>query len=129
MATGGFEWDEARVARHFPGPRGVPASPRGNEGDALHMALPLGAALAHMNQALIFACVPTRYEGALHTMPLPFHMESGAILVNRDARRFVSEFCVDIGEALDRRDPVTGEPVNVPAWVVAKGLCMEQTFM
>ncbi len=119
LATGGFEWDEAPVSEHFAGPRGVPASPRSNDGDAIRMALRLGAALAHMDQALIFTGVRTVYEGKLQAMPLPFHMESNAILVNRDGRRFVSEFLVDVGEALDRRDPVTGEPVNLPAWVVS----------
>lgn len=119
LATGGFEWDDALVSKHFCGPRGIPASPRSNEGDAIRLACPLGATLAHMDQALIFTTVPTHYEGELHSMPLPFHMESNAIAVNREGRRFVSEFLVDLGEELDRRDPGTGAPINLPAWVVS----------
>ena len=119
LATGGFEWNAGLLSRHFPGPVGLPGSPRGNEGDALSMAEAVGAELAHMDQALIFACMPTRYEGRLHAMPVPFHMEPNAILVDRTGRRFVSEYAVDIGEALDRRDPGTGEPAHLPAWLIS----------
>jgi 3-oxosteroid 1-dehydrogenase len=48
LASGGFEWDAERLARHFPGPTDRIASPRTNAGDALRLAEPLGAALAHM---------------------------------------------------------------------------------
>jgi 3-oxosteroid 1-dehydrogenase len=119
LATGGFEWDPALVSEHFAGPRGIPASPRSNDGDAIRLGVAVGATLAHMDQALIFPGVPTVYEGKLHTMPLPFHVEPNAIIVNRDARRFASEFFVDLGEALDRRDPSTRAPINVPAWFVS----------
>ena len=119
LATGGFEWNADRVARHFPGPVGLAGSPRSNEGDAVSMAEAVGAQLAHMDQALIFACAPTTYEGRLHAMPLPFHREPNAILVNRTGRRFVSEYSVDVGEALDRRNPSTGEPIHLPAWLIS----------
>lgn len=119
IATGGFEWNSNLAGAHFPGPRGVPGSPRSNEGDAIGIAREVGAQLAHMDQALMFVCAPTRYEGQLHAMPLPFHMESNAILVDRNGCRFVSEFAVDIGEALDRRDPITGQPAHLPAWMIS----------
>jgi 3-oxosteroid 1-dehydrogenase len=119
LASGGFEWDAERLARHFPGPTDRIASPRTNEGDALRLAEPLGAALAHMDQALIYPLLPIRYEGDGHGMPAPFHLDPGAILVNRHGKRFVSEDTLDIGEALDQRDAATGEPLHLPAWLVA----------
>src|SRR5262249_28483789 len=39
--------------------------------------------------------------------------------VNRRGERFVSEYDYNIGEALDARDPATGEPLHLPAWVIA----------
>lgn len=118
LATGGFEWNADLMARHFPGPVGVAGSPRSNEGDAVRMAEAVGAQLAHMDQALIFACVPTMYEGKPHAMPLPFHREPNAILVDRTGRRFVGESAVDVGEALDRRDPGSGESLHPPVWLI-----------
>jgi len=119
LASGGFEWDAERLARYFPGPTDRIASPRTNSGDELRLAEPLGAATAHMDQALIYPLLPTRYEGGAHGMPAPFHLDPGAILVNRHGRRFVSEDTLDIGEALDQRDPATGEPLHLPAWLIA----------
>jgi 3-oxosteroid 1-dehydrogenase len=118
LATGGFEWDASLLARHFPGPTDLLGSPRGNEGDAIAMAAAVGAQLAHLDQALIFPCLPTRYEGAIQALPMPFHLEPSAIIVDRHGRRFVNEAAVDLGEALDRRDPRTGEPLHLPAWLV-----------
>ena len=119
LATGGFEWNAELLSRHFPGPVGLLGSPSGNEGDALHLAEAAGAQLAHMDQALIYPCVPTIYEGKLQALPLPFHMEPNAIVVDRSGQRFVSEFAVDLGEALDRRDPRTGFPLHLPAWLIS----------
>ncbi len=119
LATGGFEWNAELLSRHFPGPVGLLGSPSGNEGDALHLAEAVGAQLAHMDQALIYPCVPTIYEGKLQALPLPFHMEPNAIVVDRSGQRFVSEFAVDLGEALDRRDPRTGFPLHLPAWLIS----------
>ena len=119
IASGGFEWDEAKRAAHFPGPLDFLGSPRANEGDGQRMAEAAGAALAHMDQANIYPAMPTRYEGKPHGIPLLFHAEPHAILVDRHGQRFVSELDFNIGEALDRRDPVTGEPLHLPAWVIA----------
>lgn len=119
LATGGFEWDQDRLARHFPGGVDRLGSSPGNAGDAMRLAEPFGAALAHLDQALIYPCVPTRYEGRPHAMPAPIHMEPNAIVVDRTGRRFTSEYAVDLGEALDRRDPATGQPIHLPAWLVS----------
>ena len=119
LATGGFEWNAKLLSRHFSGPIGLLGSPDGNEGDALHLSEAVGAQLAHMDQALIYPCVPTMYEGRLQALPVPFHIEPNAIVVDRAGKRFVSEYAVDLGEALDRRDPRTGNPLHLPAWLIS----------
>ncbi|MBP0443836.1 FAD-dependent oxidoreductase [Roseomonas sp. SSH11] len=118
IATGGFEWDPALMARHFPGPLDYRGSPGANEGDGQRMAAAAGAALARMDQATITPSVPVRYEGRLLAQPVPFHTEPFAMLVNRHGHRFANELTFNLGEVLDRRDPATGEPVHLPAWVV-----------
>lgn len=119
LASGGFEWDAKRLAEHFPGPLDYIASPRSNEGDAHRMAEHVGAHLAHMDQANINPAMPYRYEGRGHSLAVFFHYEPNAIIVDRTARRFVNEFTFNIGEALDQRDPASGNPRHLPAWVIS----------
>ena len=118
IATGGFEWDDSLRAAHFPGPVDFLGSPTSNAGDGHRMAQSAGAALAHMDQATLTPSVPTRYQGRVLAMPVPFHTERNAMLVNREGRRFVNELRFNIGEVLDARDPTTGEPLHLPAWVI-----------
>ncbi|MCB1501230.1 MAG: FAD-binding protein [Bauldia sp.] len=118
LASGGFEWDDERLGRHFPGPVDFRAAPRANAGDGHRMAEAVGAAFAHMDQANINSAIPARYEGRPHGMALFYHGEPNAILVDRTGRRFVDEMTFNLGEALDRRDSATGEPVHLPVWIV-----------
>jgi 3-oxosteroid 1-dehydrogenase len=118
LATGGFEWDAERLARHFPGPIDFIASPQTNTGDGHRMAEKVGAALASMDQANINSAIPALYVGRPHGMALFYHSEPNAILVDRSGRRFVDELAFNLGEVLDRRDPRTGEPVHLPVWIV-----------
>ncbi|EHL95333.1 FAD binding domain protein [Acetobacteraceae bacterium AT-5844] len=126
IATGGFEWDATLMARHFPGPLDYRGSPGAHEGDGQRMAEGAGAALARMDQATITPAVPVRYEGRLLAQPVPFHTEPYAMLVNRRGERFMNELTFNIGEALDRRDPETGEPVHLPAWVITDARMLEE---
>jgi 3-oxosteroid 1-dehydrogenase len=118
IATGGFEWDAVRMARHFPGPVDFRGSPGAHEGDGQRMAEAAGAALARMEQATITPAIPVRYKGEVLAQPLPFHTEPYAMLVNHQGVRFVNELTFNIGEVLDLRDKVSGKPVNLPAWVI-----------
>lgn len=118
IATGGFEWDAVRMSRHFPGPVDFRGSPGAHEGDGQRMAEAAGAALDHMDQATITPAIPVRYKGEVLAQPVPFHTEPYAMLVNRHGTRFVNELTFNIGEALDRRDPASGEPVHLPVWVI-----------
>jgi len=118
LATGGFEWDPELLARHFPGPVDRIGSPRTNTGDGQRLAEAAGALLERMDQANVYATLPKTYQGRPHGMPAMFNASPHAIVVDRHGRRFVSEYSYNIGEALDRRDGATGEPVHLPAWLV-----------
>jgi 3-oxosteroid 1-dehydrogenase len=118
IASGGFEWDRERFDAHFPGLTDRLASPRTNTGDGQRMAQAVGADMAHLDQANVYATVPTFYEGQLHGMPSLFHGGRNVIVVNRHARRFTSEQDYNFGERLDERDADTGEPVNTPCYMI-----------
>ena len=126
IATGGFEWDAEMLARHFPGPVDYRGSPTAHAGDGQRMAAAAGAELARMDQATIAPSIPVRYQGQILAQPVPFHTETNAMLVNRHGERFMNELTFNIGEALDRRDPVTGQPVHLPAWVITDARMLEQ---
>jgi 3-oxosteroid 1-dehydrogenase len=118
LATGGFEWDSELLNEHFPGGVERLGSPRSNEGDGQKLARKAGAKLEHMDQANIYPLLPVFYEGRLHGMPVTFQAEPHAIVVNAKSERFVSEYDYNIGQALDRLDPDTREPINLPAWLI-----------
>jgi 3-oxosteroid 1-dehydrogenase len=115
LATGGFEWDAAMLARHFPGPVGLIGSPRTNIGDGHRMAAAAGAALARMDQANIYPATVTVYEGERHAFPLNELSPAHCILVDRHAQRFVNEGNPNPGMALDARG-ASGAPIHLPAW-------------
>jgi 3-oxosteroid 1-dehydrogenase len=119
LAAGGFDWNETLRERHFRGPLDRIGGPRGNEGDGHLMAEKAGALLERMDQANVYPCIPTIYEGELHGLPITFQAEPHAVMVDRTGNRFVSECDYNIGEALDWRDWLTGEPIRLPVWVIA----------
>lgn len=118
LASGGFEWDEALFAEHFPGPAGLKGSPRSNTGDGQRMAAEAGAALERMDQANVFPCIPGTYEGLPHGVPMTFQAAPHAIAVNPQGERFANEYDFNFCEGLDHRDQA-GVPANLPAWVIA----------
>lgn len=118
IATGGFEWNEEMTRQYLVGPVQFRGSPRGNTGDGQRMAEAAGAELGHMDQANVTAAIPSFYRGNLHGMPVPYHAEENAIVVNRHGKRFWDELHVNLGETLIERDPVTNEPLHLPAYVI-----------
>lgn len=117
IATGGFEWDPEMRVRNFPGPLDRIGSPRSNEGDGQKLAASVGAELDRMDQANIYPCLPTRYQGKPHGLPMTFQAEPHSIVVNRHGKRFVSENDFNIGEALDARGS-DGAPLHLPCYLV-----------
>jgi 3-oxosteroid 1-dehydrogenase len=126
IASGGFEWNREMLTEHFPGELDWLGSPRTNEGDGQRMVAAVGGALARMDQANVYPTIPTRYEGKPHGLPITFQAAKHAIVVNRYGRRFVSEYDFNIGAAVDRRDPVTGRPENLPAWLIADSRLLKE---
>lgn len=118
IASGGFEWDDDLVAEHFPGGVHRVGSPRSNTGDGQRMARAVGAQLDRMDQANMWPCLPTRYEGKPHGLPFPFQAAPHAIAVNNCGIRFANELDCNFSERLDARDHHTGAPINLPAWVI-----------
>ncbi|ODN71070.1 FAD-dependent oxidoreductase [Methylobrevis pamukkalensis] len=118
LASGGFEWDAERLARHFPGPVDLVGSPHANTGDAHRMAEAVGARLARMDQANIAPAIPAVYDGRPHGFATFHHREPNAILVGPDGRRFANEYLFNLGEVLDARDPASGLPRHLPAFLV-----------
>ncbi|HLW48248.1 MAG TPA: FAD-dependent oxidoreductase [bacterium] len=116
LATGGFEWDPALRAQHFPGEVGLIGSPRTNTGDGQRMAAAVGARLERMDQALIYPVLPIRYEGHRHAVPVADVYAPHCILVNRTGRRFLNEGRPNLGVVIDERAPASGLPVHLPAW-------------
>src|SRR5690606_22670558 len=112
IASGGFEWNKEMLDRHFPGPIDRIGSPSSNEGDGQMLARMADAALLSMDQANIYPCLPTRYERRPSGLPMTFQAEPHSIVVNRHAKRVVSESDFNIGEALDARDE-HGMPANL----------------
>jgi 3-oxosteroid 1-dehydrogenase len=121
LASGGFEWNKAMMAEHFPGPVEWTASPRGNTGDGQRMAAEIGARLDHMDQALVMGTTPVPYEGHVHGQPASDYFLPHSMIVNRHGRRFVNEKQMNIGLAFTRMDPETGTPAHLPAWRIHDG--------
>lgn len=126
IATGGFEWDADMYAAHFPPRRDLVCSPTTNSGDGQRMAARAGAALGRMDQMNVAGALPTRYEGAVHGMPLRFQADRHAIVVDGTGRRFGNEFDFNFGERLLDRD-ADGNYLHLPAWVIADARILRHT--
>ena len=95
LASGGFEWSDDAQTRFLPGPRALPLSPPGDEGDGLRMAAEAGADLANMSElwGSPASYVPGEmYDGKqLARILVPERMCPHAIIVNARGRRFANE--------------------------------------
>lgn len=118
LATGGFEWDADMMRAHLGDPLQFIGPPASNTGDGQKMAQEIGAKLGAMDQATFTAAIPKFYHGRIHGMPVPYHAEENAIVVNYLGQRFEDELVVNMGEALDRRDQ-NGARLNQPAYVIS----------
>jgi len=121
LASGGFEWDPDMMAQHFPGELQWRGSPSTNTGDGHRMAAEVGARLDHMDQALVVGTAPYWYEGRIQGTPAADFFLPHSMIVNRHAQRFVNEKQMNIGLAINERDPRTGLPIHLPAWRIYDG--------
>lgn len=118
IASGGFEWNDALIAEHFPGPVDYRASPPTNEGDGLALALAAGAEVDRMDQANFNSAIPGRIDGKRQGLGWFYHVAPNAVIVNGQGERFVNEHDHNLGLLLDKRNQA-GQPVNLPAWFIA----------
>jgi 3-oxosteroid 1-dehydrogenase len=124
LASGGYEWNRELCSRFLPGPLTHPTSPPGNEGDALLMAMEVGADLANMNEAWWYpaGAVPgEQYDG--HPLARFIAVERTAphsIMVDRFGHRFVNEAANynDMQKAFFAFDANDASPRHLPCWVV-----------
>jgi succinate dehydrogenase/fumarate reductase flavoprotein subunit len=123
LAAGGFEWNRELVRAHI-GYELHPVSPPHNVGDGLQLAVQAGAELANMGS---YWGTGTMYDPTVlrDGSPLPqFDAARGApgsLIVNQDARRFVSEAVPynDFPRAFGTFDPVRVDFANrSPAWQI-----------
>ncbi len=124
LAAGGFEWNQELTSRFLPFPMQWPNSPPGNEGDALLMAMEVGADLAntHSVWGSPSAFIPgEEYEG--HPLARQVGGERNlphTIMVNRWGRRFADEGAPynDLTKAMAEFDPTSYSYRNIPCWAI-----------
>ena len=117
LATGGFQHDDALVARHLSGAPLAPMGPSWCRRDGLRMAHELGAELANMHEGWWMPSMHVPGETvddvthfrALHSE----RAQPGSIMVDRTGRRFVDEAqnYGDVGRAM-RRPPQPSTPAG-----------------
>ena len=124
LASGGYEWNAQLRSRFLPGPLTHPTSPPANEGDALLMAMEVGADLANMNEAWWYpaGAVPGEtYEGRQLARFISVERTAPhSIMVDRFGRRFVNEAANynDMQKAFFAFDANEAAPRHLPCWVV-----------
>ena len=125
LATGGFEWNEGLKKAFLRGPLEAPASPPGNTGDGLKLAMAAGAALGNMTSAW---WVPTLSIGGAQwaggeqrSMPVLIERTlPHGLMVNRAGKRFCNEAInySSLAGAFHLFDPATYDYPNMPAYLV-----------
>lgn len=124
IASGGFEWNAMLKQAFLKCVDDGAASPPGNEGDGLVMALRAGASLDNMTEAwwsAAYSIPGETYDGQPYTRNIVRELAlPGSILVNQDGQRFVNEASSynDLGKAFHVFDPGRNKYVNKRAWLV-----------
>lgn len=127
LASGGYEWNADLCSRFLPGELTHPTSPPTNEGDALLMAMEVGADLTNMNEAWWYpaGAVPgEQYEGRpLARFIAVERTAPHSIMVNRFGQRFVNEAANynDMQKAFFSLDANESKARHVPCWVIFDG--------
>ncbi len=125
LATGGFEWNEQLKAAFLRGPLTAPASPPGNTGDGLKMAMATGAGLGNMTSAwwvpTLSADGATWSNGSQRSAPVLIERTlPHTIMVNRAGNRFCNEAgnYSSLAGAFHAFDPATYDYPNLPAFLI-----------
>ena len=125
LATGGFEWNDALKHAFLRGPLDAPASPPGNTGDGLKLAMAAGAGLGNMTSAW---WVPTLSmpgaawaDGSPRAAPVLIERTMPhTFMVNRAGKRFCNEATnySSLAGAFHAFDPATYGYPNLPAFLI-----------
>jgi 3-oxosteroid 1-dehydrogenase len=125
LATGGFEWNEELKRTFLRGPLDAPASPPGNQGDGLKMAMSVGAGLGNMTSAW---WVPTLAikganwpDGEQRAVPVLIERTlPHSIMVNAAGKRFCNEAnnYASLAGAFHAFDPATYNYSNLPCFLI-----------
>ncbi|MEG0440136.1 MAG: FAD-dependent oxidoreductase [Solibacillus sp.] len=124
LASGGFEWNKQLTKAFLKMDITHPVSPPGNEGDALMMAMKVGAALDNMSEAWWYpAMVDPTFEYEDNVMAQLGNGRNGpnSIVVNKHGRRFAHEGTTynDLPRTFFNFDPVNIEfPNEAPVWLI-----------
>lgn len=125
LATGGFEWNEAQKKAFLRGPLDAPASPPGNQGDGLKMAMAAGAGLGNMTSAWWMPTLTTGEaswpDGSPRAVPVLIERTlPHSIMVNRAGNRFCNEAnnYASLTGALHAFDPATYDYANLPCYLI-----------
>lgn len=124
LASGGFEWNKQLVRAFLKAEFTHPVTPPGNEGDALMMAMKVGAALENMSEAWWYPAMvdPTfEYEDNVMAQLGGGRQGPNSIVVNKYGRRFVHEGTTynDMPRAFFNYDPVNIDfPNKAPVWMI-----------
>ena len=122
LATGGFEHDAKLVRTFLRGPLARAVSVPTNTGDALRMAMRVGADLADMREAWWVATIDVEVPGR-GLVPWQVNSERTrphSIMVNDDGARFTNEAANynALGNAFHVVDVARFAYVNHPAWLL-----------
>jgi succinate dehydrogenase/fumarate reductase flavoprotein subunit len=122
LASGGFDHDAKSVRTFLRGPLDRAVSVATNTGDALRMAMRVGADLADMREAWWVATIDVEMPG-LGTVPWQVNSERTrphSVMVNDDGYRFTNEAANynALGNAFHVVDVARFAYVNHPAWLL-----------
>ncbi len=125
LATGGFEWNEELKSTFLRGPLSAAASPPGNDGDGLKMAMAAGAGLGNMTSAWWMPTLTTGEakwpDGSLRAVPVLIERTlPHSIMVNQAGDRFCNEAnnYASLTGALHAFDPATYDYANLPCYLI-----------
>ena len=125
LSTGGFEWNETLKKSFLRGPLDAPASPPGNQGDGLKMAMSAGAGLGNMTSAwwapTLSVAGAVWPDGSPRSVPVLIERTlPHSIMVNRAGLRFCNEAnnYASLAGAFHFFDPATYGYSNLPAYLV-----------
>ncbi len=125
LSTGGFEWNETLKKAFLRGPLDAPASPPGNQGDGLKMAMSVGAGLGNMTSAWWVPTLSVKGaswpDGAQRSVPVLIERTlPHSIMVNTAGQRFCNEAnnYASLAGALHAFDPASYGYSNLPCFLI-----------